>query len=496
MNEDNTKTPNSKATAPPSLAGLSWLDRALRIFTDVRRGEGLTGVIMLASVFLMLTAYYLFKPAREGLLATSGVESISKTELKAYTSFGQGLLFLGVIPAYSSLVSGLNRRRLITVVNVFFAANAALFWVLQPGLLVDRVPYLGIAFYLWVGIFNVLVIAQFWSFAADLYSEERGKRIIPMIAIGASAGAVAGSWLTAQLVKVLGTYTLLLLGAGLLMVSLVLARVAEARGPVGMGAEGVGSSRGREPMGKSGAMKLVFSNTFLIATAFMILVLNWVNTNGENAFFGIVQDFVSKAVAEKGITDEAAKDAFTEVQTTEFYGSFQLWVNVVGLLMQSFLASRLLKYGGFGVTLMLLPFVAFTSYTLAALLPVLGIIRVMKIAENSTDYSINNTAKQVLWLPTSREVKYKAKAAIDTLFVRFGDGFAALTVFVLINRLRLSVRSIFVLNIGLALAWIILGFVVVRQHRRLSEAAERGEGVDLQKKDPNAAPRDLPEKAS
>ncbi|NUQ71972.1 MAG: hypothetical protein HUU21_00135 [Polyangiaceae bacterium] len=478
MNEDETK--NLPTTSPPSLEGLSWLDRSLRIFTDVRRGEGLTGVIMLASVFFILTAYYLFKPAREGLLATAGVEAISKIELKAYTSFGQGLLFLGIIPAYSSLVTGLNRRRLITTVILFFAANAALFWLLQPGLLIERVPYLGIAFYLWVGIFNVLVIAQFWSFAADLYSEERGKRIIPMIAIGASAGAVTGSWLTDQLVEILGTYTLLLLGAGFLGVSVVLARAADSRGPVGAGAEGAPSSRGLGRMGKSGAMKLVFSNKFLIATAFMILVLNWVNTNGENSLFGAVQEFVSKEIAEKGITSGPAKEAFVADQTTHFYGNFQFWVNFVGLVMQSFLASRLLKYGGFGVILLMLPFVSLTSYTLAAVLPVLGIIKVMKIAENATDYSVNNTAKQVLWLPTAREVKYKAKAAIDTLFVRFGDGLAAVTVFVLVNQMRLSVRSIFILNVGLALAWIVLGFVVVKQHRLLSGTAARqgGDGTD------------------
>lgn len=491
MTEDNTK--DISTTPTPSLAGLSWLDRALRVFTDVRRGEGLTGVIMLASVFLILTAYYLFKPAREGLLATSGVQAISKIELKAYTSFGQGLLFLGVIPAYSSLVSGLNRRRLITTVMLFFAANAALFWLLQPGLVVSRVPYLGIAFYLWVGIFNVLVIAQFWSFAADIYSEERGKRIFPMIAIGASAGAVTGSWLTDQLVEILGTYTLLLIGAGFLVLSVVLARVAEARGPVGVGADGVPSSRSRESIGKSGAMKLVFSSKFLIATAFMILVLNWVNTNGENSLFGAVQEVLSKDMAEKGLADAAAKDVFLADQTTHFYGNFQFWVNIVGLVMQSFLASRLLKYGGFGVILLMLPFVSFTSYTLAAVIPVLGMIKVMKIAENATDYSVNNTAKQVLWLPTAREVKYKAKAAIDTLFVRFGDGLAAITVFVLINQLRLSVRSIFVLNIGLALAWIILGFVVVRQHRLLSRAATAKPDNDETSTAPAKEP---PEKAS
>jgi AAA family ATP:ADP antiporter len=124
----------------------------------------------------------------------------------------------------------------------------------------------------------------------------------------------------------------------------------------------------------------------------------------------------------------------------------------------------------------MLPVVALTSYSLMALIPSLMVIKVMKIAENATDYSVNNTAKQVLWLPTTREVKYKAKAAIDTLFVRFGDGLAALTVFALVTQLKLSVRAIFGLNIGLVAVWIILGVIIIRHHRKMSSESEaRGE---------------------
>jgi ATP:ADP antiporter, AAA family len=475
MQEKRTSTPALIDRSPPSL-----LDRALRVFTDVRRGEGVTGLLMLASVFMILTSYYLLKPAREGLLATAGVDSISKIELKAYTSFGQGLLLLGVIPAYSRLASGLDRRRLITWVNVIFVSNLVVFWLLQPGLIVARVPYLGIAYYLWVGIFNVLVIAQFWAFAADIYSEERGKRLFPMIAIGSSAGAVVGSWLTDHLVNVVGTYVLLLIAAVILGASVVLARVADARGPAGEGPERDGDARkDEEPLDKSGAFKLVFTHRYLLVTAVLILVLNWVNTNGENSLFGAIQEALSGEMAQQGITGAAAQEAFISNRTTQFYGNFQFWVNVAGLVMQSVLASRLLKYGGFGALLMMLPVVALTSYSLMAIIPALGVIKVMKIAENATDYSINNTAKQVLWLPTTREMKYKAKAAIDTLFVRFGDGLAALTVFVVINQLKLPVRVMFVLNIALVVVWIVLGISIVRQHRRLAarseaQAGERG----------------------
>jgi AAA family ATP:ADP antiporter len=104
-----------------------------------------------------------------------------------------------------------------------------------------------------------------------------------------------------------------------------------------------------------------------------------------------------------------------------------------------------------------------------AFVPILAIVKAMKIAENSTDYSINNTARNVLWLPASAEMKYKGKPTIDSLFVRMGDGIAALTVLVGVQILALSTQSFFVLNVVLVLIWIAVAFVVIREHRRLSE---------------------------
>jgi AAA family ATP:ADP antiporter len=132
-------------------------------------------------------------------------------------------------------------------------------------------------------------------------------------------------------------------------------------------------------------------------------------------------------------------------------------------------ASRLLKYGGFGVILLTMPVVALVSYTAMAFIPILAIVKVMKIAENSTDYSINNTARNVLWLPVSAELKYKGKPTIDSLFVRMGDGIAALTVLVGVQLLALSTQSFFVLNVVLVFIWIVVAFVVIREHRRISE---------------------------
>ena len=134
---------------------------------------------------------------------------------------------------------------------------------------------------------------------------------------------------------------------------------------------------------------------------------------------------------------------FVREWTTAFYGSFFFWVNVCALVLQALLASRLLKYGGFGLILLLLPVLSLVTYSVMAFVPILLVVRVMKTAENSTAYSINNTARQVLWLPTTAEMKYKAKPAIETLFVRVGDGLAAATTLVGIHFLALTTRRTF-----------------------------------------------------
>jgi AAA family ATP:ADP antiporter len=200
------------------------------------------------------------------------------------------------------------------------------------------------------------------------------------------------------------------------------------------------------------------------------LLLNWVNTNGENLLFRVVQESLSTLAVDQGVSGEDALLHFTKDATTAFYGDFYVWVNVVALLLQGVVASRLLKYGGFGALLMLLPVVALVSYSTMALLPVLAIVKMMKVAENATDYSINNTARHVLWVPVPAETKYKGKPTIDSLFVRVGDGMAALTVLIGVQVLALPTDVFFAFNVTLVVAWIAFALIVIREHRRVSEA--------------------------
>jgi len=448
----------------------SRLERALRLFTLVRPGEGPTAVLMFANVFLILCAYYFIKPLREGWIAISDIGELSKMEVKAYSSFAQTLLLIPVATWYGRLSERQQRSALINRTTLFCMSNMAVFWVLQPGLFLESLPVSGVFFYLWVGMFGVFIVAQFWAFAADIYTQERGERMLPVVAIGATAGAASGSWITEWMVGSgwVSTEWLLIVAMVPLCGSMFLTRLVARRESLPEGDALPPPTKAEEPAGRS-ALAVVFSSRFLVATALITLLLNWVNTNGENLLFDFLQRSLAGEAVSKGIEGEAELIAFTRDGTTVFYSGFFLWVNLIALLLQAFVAARLLRYAGFGAALMLLPVVALVSYSAMAVVPILALVRAMKIAENSTDYSINNTARHVLWLPLDADTKYKGKTTIDSLFARLGDGLAAVTVLVCVQLLVLPIESFIVINISLVLVWLAFSLIVVREHSRISQ---------------------------
>ena len=449
------------------------VDSILNLFTEVRRGESATALLLTLNVFLIMCSYYIMKPVREALiLATGGAE------LKSYMSAGQTILLLGFVPLYAKLVGSMPRRRLLNVVTIFFSACLVTFYLLAQA----RVP-LGVAFFLWIGIFNVSVVAQFWSFANDLYTPERGKRLFVIVAFGQSAGAVLGPKVADLLIEPIGPYQLLLVAGALLALSLVVTNVVDSR-EKGAASRGTASARGtagppgpavvpgavsEQPIGKGGAYKLVFNDRYLLAVAFLILFLNWVNTTGEYILGRVVTSAAGAA---------AAADPNLDVETYigKFYANFYFIVNIVGLTIQLFLVSRILKYLGVRAALLFLPVVALAGYAFAAFYPVLGLIRWVKTAENATDYSLMNTLRGVLFLPTTREQKYKAKQAIDTIFVRGGDVLSAVLVYAGVNLLAFKTQHFAMVNIAFVIVWIVLALAAGRRFRRLSGEMEEGGG--------------------
>ena len=453
------------------------LDRFLCLFAPVRAREGRVVVLMALNVFLLLTAYYIIKPVREALiLAEWGAEA------KIYTAAGQALLLLGAVPLYGWLAGRMGRRRLISTVLLFFVGCLVIFYFLARADV-----SLGIPFYLWVGVFNVMVIAQFWSFANDIYTAEEGKRLFAIVAFGSSAGAVFGSFITAKLIEPLGVYQLMLLSAVLLVASLGLTFVVDGirRGSgspvsaksvtepaIGPGGDEEDSLRG------PGGFALVLRSRYLLLIALMMILANLVNTTGEYILGSRVKADREAAVAEvvrdAGMSDddfEAARAARSSVvgkSIGQFYAGFFSIVNLVGLLTQLFLVSRITRWFGVGKAIMVLPLVAFGGYLLMAVFPVLAVARWAKTAENATDYSLQNTVRNMLFLPTSRQEKYKAKQAIDTFAMRVGDVLAALLVLVGTSMIGLAAGGFALVNVALAVVWMVLTIAIARHFNRLS----------------------------
>jgi AAA family ATP:ADP antiporter len=182
-----------------------------------------------------------------------------------------------------------------------------------------------------------------------------------------------------------------------------------------------------------------------------------------------VVELADQALAQAGNVADAS--AFKQQYIGAFYGGFFSWVNLLGVALQALVASRLVKYFGIGGVLFALPIVSLGAYSLAALGVSFLVFRVAKTGENATDYSVMNTAKQMLWLPTSHEEKYKAKQAVDTFFVRIGDVLAAALVFVG-TQVGLGRSAFAGANVAVVLVWFVVAWALVGRYRALGSAPQ------------------------
>lgn len=429
------------------------LEQLLTLFTEMRAGEGTTAILLFFNLFLLLTSYYIAKAVREGLILSE-----SGAEIKSYLSAGQAVLLLAIVPLYSLLASKFARRRLINIVTLFFAACLLIFFILAH----IQIP-LGIMFFIWVGIFSLMIISQFWAFANDIYTPEAGKRLFVIIAFGASAGSILGGMIANWLIEPLGLYQLMLVAGALLLLSLVLTNIVDTREK--NKSRELDSSQAQEldePLKKGNAFSMVFQNKYLLLIAFLLLFLNWVNTTGEY----ILGQTVSTAAA-NAVSNGTAGGLTIGEYITKFYARFFTVVNFVSTVTQLFIVSRIFKYLGIRVALLFLPVIALGGYFLIAFVPVFSIIRWTKTAENATDYSLQNTVRHVLFLPTTREQKYKAKQAIDTFFVRAGDVLSAGLVYVGLNRLSFGTKQFALFNLALVVVWLVLAIIIGIEYKKI-----------------------------
>ncbi len=192
-----------------------WLQRAVPA-TPQERAAALWSF---AYFFTLLAGYYVLRPLRDQMGIAGGVKALPWLFTATFVTL------LAAQPLYGALVARLPRARFIPIVNHFFAANLALFWLLLTldieTVIVARV------FFVWVSVFNLFVVAVFWSFMADLFTSEQGKRLFGFIGAGGTAGALLGPVITIGLSVPLGPTNLLI--AAIVFLELAVFCVSPAR---------------------------------------------------------------------------------------------------------------------------------------------------------------------------------------------------------------------------------------------------------------------------
>ena len=423
---------------------LSPTERFLSLFTRVEPGEGRGIVILTLQAFTLMLAYYLVRPVREALILTEGT-----AELRSYAVGVQALLLILILPAYGQLVRRIATNRVFQIVMAFFALNLVGFFLAgRAGL------HFSFAFFVWASLFAVMAVTQFWAFATDLLDVSTGTRLFGVIAVGVAGGAWAGASCASAGFGTFGPYGLMLAAAAVLCLSIALSECARRlvrANAVRPPAEVIGIRAPTRAPARHwlGGIAVVGRSRYLVGIAVLVVLVNWITSTG---------DYVLSNWLKEVATAQAPGNPGAFIGT--FMGRYCSTITLVGFGVQLLLVSRIINGAGVARALLVTPVAILAGFCIIGFVPAFALLQSALIVQRSLDYSLLNTTRSALLLPTSREEKYQAKTAIDTLFYRLGDLLSTLGVFVglrLVNEPRQQfVWLIVVLSATMtAVAWMI-----------------------------------------
>ncbi|MGI8673157.1 MAG: NTP/NDP exchange transporter [Luteitalea sp.] len=431
---------DSTSTAPGGLTTL------LQRLIDVRPGEVHALVWASLYYFCVLSAYYVIRPIRDEMGVAGGVDNLPW--LFTGTLLGMTL----VNPPFAALVARLPRLRFISVTYRFFSANLLIFYLLLLTASTAQHIWVGRAFFIWTSVFNLFVVSVFWAFMVDVFSREQGKRLFGFIAAGATVGAISGSVITASLVSVLGSTPLLLVSVALLEVAVFCMR--RLSGIATALRTRTGAVEDAAPIGGgmlAGLSRAVGSPYLLNVSIYMLL-------------FAITSTFLyfqQADIASRSFTDRAAR--------TAFFAQVDLVVNVLTLVTQLFLTSRILQYLGVALTLTLLPALSVIGFAWLGTTPTIAAIVALQVARRAGNFAIARPTREVLFTVLPREDKYKAKSFIDTFVYRLGDQFGAWS-YAALGWFGLTLSGIAFAAVPVSALWLVNAFWLGRRQERLAEA--------------------------
>jgi AAA family ATP:ADP antiporter len=394
-----------------------------------------------AMLFCLFTSYGMLRPVRETMGINSGVANLP------YLFWGTFAAMLAVQPVYGWLTSRYRRTVFLPWVYLFFTANILLFYA-WFNLQQDHV-WIARTYFIWVSVFNLFVVAVFWSLMADVFTREQAGRMFGFVAAGASAGGLLGPQIAGQLARPLGTINLLPISAALLALSLIfmglLIRWHRAFGTSARGAEADRALGGNT----LAAFGQVLRSPYLLGIALFVLFVTWVST-----FLYLEQQAL------------VAKIFTTPDEQTRFFANIDFWVQVFSLCVQLFIYGRLYKWVGFRAMIASVPLLMTAGYVVFALIPTFTVVVAVLVVRRVGEYAISRPCRDTLYTVVSREEKYKAKSLIDTFIYRGGDATSGSLYKALTAGLGLGSTGIGWFGAVIAALWLLLAIALGRAHER------------------------------
>ncbi|MPZ45419.1 MAG: MFS transporter [Betaproteobacteria bacterium] len=404
----------------------------------LRAGELRAALWSFGYFFCLLAAYYVLRPLRDEMGVAGGVRNLHWLFTATF------VVMLAAVPIFGAVVARLPRRRFIPMVYHFFVLNLALFWALLA-LDISKVEVARV-FFVWISVFNLFAVSVFWSFMADLFTAEQGKRLFGFIAAGGSAGALLGPILTVWLAAPLGPVHLLIVAAILLEAAVLCAHRLEAAAPK----RSDGAATAQAPIGGNpfAGFALLLRSPYLAGIALWVLLLSLCGT-----FLYFQQANVVAAASD----DPAVR--------TRIFASIDLAAGLLTLLIQAFATGRLMSRFGVGPAAALLPLVFALGFAALAASPVLLLVIAFQALQRTANFAVSNPAREVLFTVVGREEKYKAKYLIDGAVFRGGDALFG-WLFNLLRGAGLELAAISAATIPLALGWLGLSLALGRSQER------------------------------
>ncbi len=397
---------------------------------------------MALSYFLLLSTFYFLKPARDSLFLIK----LSPEQLP--------LVF--VVAALASIpVAGLYTRaaRRFTLVNLTLGTLVVLvFCLLMLRYLITLgASWVYYAFYAWVGIYGILITAQFWLLANAIFDVQQAKRIFALIGAAGILGAFCGGELTGLLVRNAGlaTENLIVIAAIILAIATLmvwnlsrLIRLTQRDQP----------DTSREMEGAAlptvELIRLIWRSRLLRTVVALIAIAVISST---------FIDFVFKEICYRNYGEN-------EAELTAFIGVFYGRVSLLSLVIQLLLAYPLIRRLGVGGVIMIMPVAVLGGAAAVIIAPILTMAVVLKGSEGLFEYSVDRLGRELLFMPLSLELKKRTKIFVDVFVDRLFRGVAGAALILATGALALCSKCLAVSICGLGTIWLVTAWTVRREY--------------------------------